>query len=192
MKRLTALLTAMMLVLSFGAALAEEAAQVAALAGVSAVPASDASDENLAVLDCPQLGFATKADPAYSWEYEEGTGIYIYTEHEGSIPYALLYHTGDVIAEPLEYIREQFTPHMQKEYGDALVAVNELEVYEIGGKQLPAGLYTYTVQGHLVDMLRLYDITEGGTFIYTAKYLETEGEAPLKALDTAIRNLSLK
>ena len=175
-------------------ALAEELDQVAALAGVSAQAAPQAPapvDDGLVAVECPQLGFSTRIDPGLSWAYEEGTGIYLYTEHEGSIPYAIVYHTGDVIAEPLEYIREQFTPHMQKDYGDDLVAINELEVYDIGGRQLPAGLYTYKLQGHLVDMLRIYDITQGGTFIYTAKYLDAQGEATLKALDTAIRNLTL-
>ncbi len=181
----------------FEDALAGELDQVAALAGVSAAPAPQASaaptavDDGLTPVACPQLGFSMKVDPANSWAYEEGTGVYIYTEHEGSIPYAIVYHVGDVIAEPLEYIREQFTPHMQKDYGDDLVAINELEVYDIGGRQLPAGLYTYRLQGHLVDMLRIYDITQGGTFIYTAKYLDAQGEATLKALDTAIRSLTL-
>ena len=181
----------------YEAALAEELARVAALAGASVAPGPEAPgpgapDDDLVPVECPQLGFSTRIDPALSWEYEEGSGIYIYTEHEGSIPYALIYHTGDTILEPLEFIREQFTPHMQQQYGEDLVAINELEIYEIGGKQLPAGLYTYRLQGHLVDMLRLYDISESGTMIYTAKYLETEGEATLKALDTAIRNLTVE
>lgn len=176
----------------YESALAEEAAQVAALAGVSFIPASGSSDEELVEVSCPQLGFSTRIDPAFSTEYAEGTGLYIYTEHDGSIPYAIIYRTGDVIAEPLEYIREQFTPHMQADYGDDLVAINELEAYEIGGKQLPAGLYTYRLQGYLVDMLRLYDISEGGTMIYTAKYIETEGAPTLAALDAAIRNLTVE
>ncbi|MBR6889633.1 MAG: hypothetical protein IKN05_01450 [Clostridia bacterium] len=174
-----------------------EAQQVAALAGVStaltraesAGPTGGETD-NLALIECPQLGFSTMADPALTWEYEEGTGVYIYAETAGSIPYAIVYRTGDVIAEPMEYIREQFTPHMQQQYGEDLIAVNELEDYQIGGKHLPAGLYTYLVQGHLIDMLRLYDVSERGTAIYTAKYVDAHGEATLKILDTAIRTYS--
>ena len=71
-----------------------------------------------------------------------------------------------------------------------LIAVNELEDYQIGGKHLPAGLYTYLVQGHLIDMLRLYDVSESGTAIYTAKYIDAHGEATLKILDTAMRHFS--
>lgn len=176
-------------------ALLAEARQVAELAGLTAAltPAGgaapvDAPTDGLARIDCPQLGFSTMADPALAWEYEEGTGVYIYTENAGSIPYAIIYRTGDVIAEPLEYIREQYTPHMRQQYGEDLIAVNELEDYEIGGKHLSAGLYTYEVQGHLIDMLRLYDVSESGTAVYTAKYVDAHGEATLKVLDTAIRN----
>ena len=174
-----------------------EALQVAGLAGISTALTRAAGDkpvdtvpENLALIECPQLGFSTMADPALAWEYEEGTGVYIYAENAGSIPYVIVYRTGDMIGEPLEYIREQYTPHMQKQYGENLIAINELEDYEIGGKHLPAGLYTYLVQGHLIDMLRLYDVSESGTAIYTAKYIDAHGEATLKILDTAMRHFS--
>lgn len=184
----------------YGAALLTEAEQVATLAGFSAelIPADasvaepapelvDPASADLSVIPCPQLGFTTMADPAYSWAYEEGTGVYIYTQTEGSIPYVIVYKGEDLIAEPLEYIREQVTPHFQQQYGDDLVAYVEYETYDIGGKQLPAGLYTYRLQGYLIDMLRLYDSTGSQTVSYTAKYVSGEGDATLAALDTAIR-----
>ena len=181
----------------YEAALWDEAQRVAALAGVSgsiqADPRTGGGDaDDLARIECPELGFATMADPSYAWDYREGTGVSIYTEHAGSIPYVIVWRGEDLIAEPLEYIKEQFTPHMREQYGDDLVACVEYERYEIGGKQLPAGLYTYRLQGYLVDMLRLYDISEGGTMIYTAKYIETEGAPTLAALDAAIRNLTVE
>ena len=37
------------------------------------IPA-DAADD-MAVIACPELGFTTVADPGYSWDYQEGTGI---------------------------------------------------------------------------------------------------------------------
>ena len=94
------------------------------------------------LISCPELGFTTKADPLYSWEYEEGTGIYIYTEDEGSIPYVLVYQGEDLIVEAFEYIQEQYTPYMQDQYGDDLVEYEETRSYPIGGKELPAGLPT--------------------------------------------------
>ena len=68
------------------------------------------------------------------------------------------------------------------------MAVNEIEAYEIGGKQLPAGLYTYKLQGYLVDLLRLFDSTGEHTVAYTAKYIDAHGGETIEALDTAIRN----
>ena len=176
------------------AALLAEAVRVAGLAGASGdlVPAGTedgdtGESENLVKVSCPELGFSTLADPAYAWDYQEGTGLSIYTEHAGSIPYVIVYQSGDLIIEAYEYILEQFTPYMQKQYGDALVDYAEYEAYDIGGKQLPAGLYTYSLQGHLVQMLRLFDSTGPQTVAYTAKYLKDNPDATLAALDTAIR-----
>ena len=145
-------------------------------------------DASLALIECPEQGFTTMADPAYAWDYQPGTGISIYTEHAGSIPYAIVYRGEDLIVEAYEYIREQVTPYYQRQYGDDLVAYTEIEAYEIGGRTLPAGLYTYKLQGYLIDLLRLYDSTGDRTVAYTAKYIDGQGEATIAALDTAIRN----
>ena len=181
--------------------LISEAEQVAVLAGVSTtlIPADNTievyddpddyreEEQDLALIPCPELGFTVKADPAYSWDYEDGTGISIYTEHEGSIPYVIVWRSEDLIGEPLDYIKEQFTPHMQQQYGDDLVSYVEYEYYDIGGRKLPAGLYTYRLQGYLIDMLRIYDSTGDRTVAYTAKYIKNEGDATLAALDTVVR-----
>ena len=146
-----------------------------------------APDKNLQEIACPQQGFTTMADKTYPWNYEVGTGITIYTEHEDSIPYVIVYQGEDLLAEPLEYIREQFTPYMEKQYGDALISHEEKDAYEIGGKTLPAGIYTYKVQNHTVEMIRIYDSTGKQTVAFTAKYLKDQGDATLKALDNAVR-----
>lgn len=180
----------------YGAALLEEARQVAALAGVSTALTADAAGgapaENLAVISCPEQGFTTMANPDYSWDYQEGTGISIYTENAGAIPYVIVYRNEDLLAEPFEFIHEQYTPHIQQKYGDALAEFEEIEAYEIGGKQLPAGRYSYYVQDTLVDMLRLMDSTGDRTVSYTAKFIHGEGDATLAALDTAIRNFKVE
>lgn len=146
------------------------------------------TEGNLVRIACPEQGFTTMADPNYAWDYQEGTGISIYTQHEGSIPYVIVYRGEDLLGEPYEYIQEQYTPHMQQKYGDALASFEEVRSYETGGKQLPAGLYSYYVGDTLVDMIRLMDSTGTRTVSYTAKFIHGEGEATLAALDAAVRN----
>ena len=147
----------------------------------------EADDSGLAVIESKEMGCSFKADPSFKWDFKEGTGITVYTEHEGSIPYVIVYQGEDLIAESYEYIKEQFTPYMQQKYDSDLVEYTEYEEYEIGGRKLPAGLYTYRLQGYQVDMLRIYDSTGKRTVSYTAKYIQGHGEETLKALDNAVR-----
>jgi len=180
----------------YGDALLAEAQQVAALAGLSPSLTAEGAvqthvdiepDGKLAKIACDEQGFTTMADPAYSWDYQEGTGLSIYTQNAGKIPYVIVYRSEDLLGEPYEYIQEQYTPHMRNKYGEALADVEEIERYEIGGKQLPAGLYSYYVGDTLVDMLRLMDSTGSRTVSYTAKFIHGEGDATMVALDAAIR-----
>ena len=182
---------------SYGTVLLAEARQVATLAGISSAlnadgpapaPVDNGPDESLALIACPEQGFTTRADPAYSWDYQEGTGISIYTQSAGKIPYVIVYRSEDLLAEPFEYIQEQYTPHIRQKYGEALADFAEVEDYEIAGRQLPAGLYSYYVGDTLVDMVRLMDSSGSQTVSYTAKYIHGEGDATLAALDAAIRN----
>ena len=174
-------------------ALLDEAKQIAKLVGYSTSltategPAPEPSDDGLVQIACSEQGFTTMAKSEYAWDYQAGTGISIYTQHAGSIPYVIVFYGEDLLGEPYEYIQEQYTPHMQQKYGDALVSFEEVRSYEIGGKQLPEGLYSYYVGDTLVDMIRLMDSTGSRTVSYTAKYIHGEGDATLDALDTAIR-----
>jgi hypothetical protein len=180
----------------YAARLLAEAGQVAALAGFSGAlteggstdkPADDPPGDDLALISCPELGFTTMADPAYSWDYQDGTGISIYTQSAGRIPYVIVFRSEDLLGEPFEYIHEQYTPYIREKYGKALESFEEIEDYEIGGKTLPAGRYSYYVGDTLVDMLRLMDSTGSRTVSYTAKFIHGDGDATLAALDTAIR-----
>ena len=181
----------------YAAALEDEAAGVAALAGVSGALSGGSSGQvgtpmpvvdGLAQIACPELGFTTMADPAYDWDYQEGTGVTIYTEHKGSIPYVTVWQSEDLLGEPFEFIREQYTPFIAQKYGSDLIYSQEIEAYAVGGKTLPAGVYTYSVQGTNVEMVRIYDSTGDRTVIYTAKYLQQGEAAPtLSALNNAVR-----
>ena len=137
---------------------------------------------------CPEQGFSVLCRKDYVWNYSERDGITIYTDYEGSIPYVLVFCAEDWIVETADYIREQFTPHMKKQYGDDLVAFAEFEHYNIGGRDLAAGLYTYRLQGYLIDMVRAYDVQERHTVVYTAKYIRGQGAETLAALEQAVQS----
>ena len=144
-------------------------------------------DDNLQEIECPQQGFSVEAQKNYSWDYQVGTGISIYTGTKGSIPYVIVYQGEDLIVEAYEYIKEQYTPYMQEKYGADLVSFEETETYEIGGRKLPAGIYSYKLGDYTIEQVRIYDSTGKATVAYTAKYIKGEGDETLKALDTAVR-----
>ena len=155
--------------------------------GGDTAPQAAADIGNRKVLSCPELGFSTAVDPALIETYVEGDGLYVTSHGKTGIPSVLIYRSGDVLGEPGEYIREQWTPHMQEKYGDDLAAYVEYEYYEVGGKQLPAGKYTYRVENTLVDALRIIESTPQGTVIYTAKYVNGDDAETLAVLDDVVR-----
>ena len=143
-------------------------------------------DVGLQIISCPEQGFSTLCSADYSCTFNSRDGVTIYTEYEGSIPYVLVYCSEDWIAETAEYIHEQYTPYMQKQYGENLVSYEEYDHYSIGGRDMAAGIYTYRLQGYLIDMIRAYDVQNGPTVAFTAKYIRGQGEATLAALDEAV------
>ena len=170
MRRLVSLLLVLLLTVSLcAAATAEE-------------------DSRMKIISCPEQEFSTLCKPGYPWKFTERDGVTIYTEHENSIPYVLVYRSEDWIVDAEDLISEQYTPYMQKKYGDDLVSVTEYDEYTLGGRPVSAALYTYKLQGYLIDMIRAYENVNGYTVIYTAKYIQGQGEATLAALDAAVEN----
>ena len=145
-------------------------------------------DSRMKIISCPEQGFSTLCKPGYPWKFSERDGVTIYTEHENSIPYVLVYCSEDWIVDVEDLISEQYTPYMQKKYGDDLVSVTEFDEYTLGGRPVSAALYTYKLQGYLIDMIRAYENINGHTVIYTAKHIQGQGEATLAALDAAVQN----
>ena len=172
--------------------LVEQARMIADLAGVSQqLVLSDSVADSYDNIVCEEQDFSVDVKTGYTTEFEDGTGLYIYVEEQGSIPYAIVYRNEDLLLEPFEFIKEQMTPYMKEQYGDNLVAVNEIEEYAIGGKVLPAGLYSYMIGDILVDMLRVFDSTGDQTIAYTAKYIDGFGEDAVEALDVAMRSFAV-
>lgn len=146
------------------------------------------SDDRMQIISCPEQEFSTLCSPDYTWQFSEKNGITIYTEHENSIPYVLVFRSEDWIVEAAEYLHEQYTPHMQKQYGEDLVSYKEYDSVTIGGRDMPAAVYTYRLQGYLIDMIRAMDTVNGHTVIYTAKFIQGNGDATFDALETAVEN----
>ena len=160
------------------------------LVSLCAFPAAAAEQDlsNMQIISCPEMEFSTLCPSGCKWTYTERDGITIYTEEEGRIPYVIIYRGEDLIVDSENLIHEQYTDHMKQKYGDDLVAWTEFDAFPIGGKELSAGLYTYKLQGYLIDLVRAYENVGGHTVAYTAKYIDGRGEATRKVLDIAVQN----
>ena len=147
--------------------------------------AAELSRQDLQTVSCPEMGFSLKCLPEYVTTYDDSEGVTIYTENEGYIPYVMVYSSGDVL-DPVEYIEEMFTPHIIEQYGSDLISYDEYDHYAIGGKQVAAGIYSYFLQGYIIDLVRIYDVIDGRGVSFTAKYIQDERETTLNALDLAV------
>lgn len=151
-----------------------------------------ATKSALKTLACPQQGFSFSANPAYPSKYSDQDGVTLYTGTEGYLPYIMVYQSNNLIVEAAEYLKEQYTPHMEAQYGDNLLRSSVYDRFLIGGKELPAGRYEYNVNGNTVIMLRVMDSTGSRTVVYTAKFLQGQGDATMAALDAAVASFSGK
>ena len=156
------------------------------LCSVASVPAY--AGGGVQAVSCPEQGFSVLCDADYEWEFSPANGITIYTEQSGSIPYVLVYKVDEEIEDAAAYIREQFTPYMESKYGDSLILTKEYTSLSIGGREMPVGLYSYLLQGYQIDMLRAYDVREGYSIAFTAKFIHGEGDATMEALHEAVKS----
>ena len=147
--------------------------------------AAEAPGQELQTVSCPQMGFSLQCLPEYVTAYDDAEGITIFTENEGYIPYVMVYSSGDIL-DPVEYIEEMFTPHIVEQYGPDLISYDTYDHFAIGGKQVAAGIYSYFLQGYIIDLVRIYDVIDGRGVSFTAKYIQDEREATLNALDLVV------
>lgn len=151
---------------------------------------SDPGPQNTETLDMmplsyPEMGFSFLAPSGYYFEKDESSGVTVYTETDGSIPYIMVFRSEDLV-DGWEYLTEMYTPRIIDKYGEDLIEYTEYDDYTVGGKELPAGVYTYRVGDYIVDMVKIFDAVDGHTVTYTAKYLKDMEDATLEALDLAV------
>ena len=148
--------------------------------------APKATKQSLSRIDCPDQKFSVSALSSYAKTVDAQNGVTVYTQKKGSIPYVIVAQSNDLIMEMYDYLKEQYTPSIKEKYGADLISSSEYENFIIGGKVLPAGVYTYKLQGFTVVLVRVYDSTGPRTVVYTAKYIQGQGDETMLALDNAV------
>lgn len=137
-------------------------------------------------VSCPEQGFTTACEEGLTWVWEDDTGINIWTDEEGYIPYLLIYRNEGGGSNVEGYFNDVFTPQMREDYGDRLIEVGEFQTYTVAGVEMPGMMYTYLVNDVPVVLFRVFDMRWGGNVCYTAKYLRDEPDDTLRALAIAV------
>ena len=152
----------------------------------AAAGAEDA-DTRLQLMKCPEQDFVTACREGLPWAWmDDGTGLNLWLDGKGSIPYLLIYRNRDSGGDAEGYFRDVFTPEMQADYSDRLIEVGAFQTYTVQGVDMPGVQYTYLVGDVPVVLLRVFDTRFGGNVCYTAKYRQDDPEATLEALAIAV------
>ncbi len=150
--------------------------------------AVSAAAEEYVDYTCAEENFSTKIPLAGSSGYETNTGLVIYTEHPGYIPYVIVHRRAldRKFNNPVNYLNNVMREYLEEKHAD--LATNPAKTWEIGGKKLLGARYMYKINKYTVYHLHLIEIRDGGDVEYTAKYLEGEDKATMAALEEAVRN----
>lgn len=129
------------------------------------------------VYECTQQDFSFLYDGVYTAEWNERTGVTIYTQEPGSIPYLQIFrstesHAGfDAKAHFASVIRQ-----MTEEYGDRLIAKTEYKYYTVAGKELEGGVVIKYKSGtDVVEMLIVAELTQDSVVQYVCRYFDGQG-----------------
>lgn len=139
---------------------------------------------------CSEESFATKVPGNATVQYEAGTGLQIYIEKPGYIPYVIISRRPDDMQfnNPQNYLNNVFREYMEDKYGSNMIGTNPAKSWEIGGKTLIGARYKYSVSGTTVCLFRLIEVREDGDVEYTAKFIDGDDTKALDVLDIAVRN----
>lgn len=140
------------------------------------------------VYECTQQNFSFLYDDGYATEWNERSGVTVYTKEPGAIPYLQIFrsaesHAGFDAKAHFAAVISQIT----KEYGDKLIAKSEYEYYSVAGKELKGGAsIKYKSGTDVVEMLIVTELTEDSVVQYVCRYLDGQGDATLRALEKAV------
>ncbi len=149
-----------------------------------------AAEPGLKEVRCEEEGFSTKIPSDAEASYTKNTGLQIFAEKAGYVPYAIVSRRPAEmkLKDPVNYLNNVFREHMENQYGEDSLGMNPCRGWEIGGKTLLGARYYYKVRNTRLCLLRLVEAREDGDVEYTAKFIDGSDEAVMNALDAAVRH----
>ncbi len=146
--------------------------------------------EKLSAVRCEEEDFATMTPEGCPARYTKGTGLQVFAEHEGYIPYVIISRrTADMkLKNPVNYLNNVYREYMENQYGSSMLGMNPAKEWEVGGKKLIGARYLYKVSGKTVCMLRLIEQRDDGDVEYSAKYIDGSGDRTMEVLDAAVKH----
>ena len=161
--------------------------------GEPTVPQKPAPNDGYAAFSSTKQDFSFLYDEGYTAKWSDENGATVYTEHEDSIPYILVFcnHRGDTNGFDISNFFYFKIEEIKEQYGSRLKSVSEVLTLSVGDKKVPGVLFTYTVDTYTVEMFLLLDDTGDSLMQYTAKYVQGEGEPTMQALVRAMTTMKL-
>ena len=121
-----------------------------------------AAEDGLTAVDCAEEGFSTMIPAGCTAKYTEGTGLQIFVENAGYIPYVIVSRRpADMqFSNPTGYLNNVYREYMENRYGDNMIGMNPAKDWQVGGKTLLGARYLYKVGETTVCLLHLIEIRE--------------------------------
>ena len=150
---------------------------------------SAAAEDGLTAVDCAEEGFSTMIPADCTAKYTEGTGLQIFVENAGYIPYVIVSRRpADMqFSNPTGYLNNVYREYMENRYGDNMIGMNPAKDWQVGGKTLLSARYLYKVGETTVCLLHLIEIREDGDVEFSAKFVDGEDAKTMAALDAAVK-----
>ena len=148
-----------------------------------------------AVISCPEMNFSTLADEPYDTKYVDGDGLYVYTYEMDYFPYILIYYDDSAsrVTDGEAYMRDTIAPGYQERYsgGDGYSASSR-GGFTVGGREV-ANLdvqYHRSGDGLLIYFLTVIDVRDDFTVFYRVRYADPDDrEDVMDALDVIAANM---
>lgn len=138
--------------------------------------------------ECGEQGFSFLYDQAYTVQWDGLTGVSVFIENPGEIPYVQIYRG---IGEQRDFDIKSYFPfiieELKAQYGDRVIATRIYEDFSLAGKLFEwAAAVKYRADLGVVDMLILTEVTPDSVVQYISRHYEGRGEATRQALEKVL------